>query len=219
MRSLNLRSAISAIEEHGALLLYPIDNKPDPKSVWSVFYPRTKMKWEWDQDGDDRVVKLWQLKTELAVSKKVIYSKWYRGRATFFSLEAFKLLIASQEKSFNLTNEAKQILEVLEMDSPLSTKQIKVLTDLRGKVFESTYQKAMNQLFMHFLTVGMGEVEDGAFPSLAVSATKTIFEDLWLEANQLDPLKAKIQLEKKLGQNSLFLKQFRKLNFLNSNLS
>ena len=67
---------ITAINEHGILLVYPLDNRKEPKSIWSVLYPRTPMRWEWDAGGDDRVGELWVLRESLMGSRDVVYSKW-----------------------------------------------------------------------------------------------------------------------------------------------
>jgi len=208
--------AVKALEKHGILLTYPIDNKPEPLSLWSAFYPNDKMVWEWDDNGDDRVAKLWHLRMELSMSRKVVYAKWFRGRATFFSREIFTALLASlgtSKASRNLLrSESQQILEILEMDSPQSTKQIKVATDLRGKLFERTYDKSMKELWNRLWIVGFGEVEDGAFPSLAVGATQTLFEDLWEASKEITPLEANKILIAKLGEDSLWVKFLRKLS-------
>jgi hypothetical protein len=206
--------AIQAIQKRGALLVYPLDNRPKPDSIWSEFFT-DKMRWEWDADGDDRVAKLWQIKTVLSSSREVVYVKWYQGRATFFSKETFTHLLAylgSAKKDQNLLpKEASLILEVLEMDSPQSTKQIKLATDLRGKLFERVYEKALKALFDQLRVVGFGEFEDGAFPSLAVGSTQALFEDLWHESKSISPESAKAWLVSKLGQDSLFLKYADKL--------
>ena len=209
------RKTINAIENHGILLVYPIDNSEEPKSIWSVLYPGEKMRWEWDDEGDDRVANLWHLKTELASSREVVYAKWFRGRATFFSRKIFAAILSAVQISAGGRNlvqnrEAKQILEVLEMESPQSTKAIKLATELRGKFFESTYEKAMKELWAKFLIVGFGEVEDGAFPSLAVGATQTLFEDLWEESLGLNPKISLQFIEEKLSEGSAFFKYFLK---------
>src|SRR5262245_39894917 len=87
-------AAIHAIQRHGMLLVFPIDNAREPKSLWSVFYPRAKMRWEWDENGDDRVSRLWHLREELSRSGRVVYGKWFRGRATFFSRDLFRALLS-----------------------------------------------------------------------------------------------------------------------------
>jgi hypothetical protein len=196
-------AAIRAIEEHGCLLVYPIDNRPEPGSLWRVFYPRTPMRWEWDESGDDRVAHLWHLRTELSRSGQVVYAKWYRGRATFFSRELFMALLARlgstrEDARRELSPVAREILGVLEMDSPLSTKQIKAATDLRGRANEPRYERAMKELWSRLLVVGFGEFEDGAFPSLAVGATKLLFEDLWNDARELSPDEALAEVRLKL---------------------
>ncbi len=186
---MNLQSAIAAINKHGMLLTFPIKNAKLPLSLWSVAYPRTKMKWEWDDDGDNRVVQLWHLRERLSRSGKVVYTKWYKGRATFFSRKEFTKRLAASLANTNraahmLTREARDILEALEENSPLSTKVLKKTVDLRGKFHEATYNRAMKELWSRYLIVGYGEVDEGAFPSLAIGATKLLFEDLYKEALQ-----------------------------------
>lgn len=183
------RSAVSKINKNGSLLVFPINNQKEPRSLWSEFYPRTKMRWEWDEGGDNRVGNLWLLMKDLSDSKQVVYSKWYQGRATFFSRELFTALLAvinqQAQPRLGLSPTSKHLLETLESDSPLSTKQLKALTDLQGKFNESTYTRSMKELFSRLLVVAFGEVEDGAFPSLAVGATSLIYEDLVEKARQL----------------------------------
>lgn len=189
MGSLTKVSAISAIRQHGILLVYPIAGKIDPRSLWSVAYPKSKMRWEWDENGDDRVATLWHLREQLSISRKVVYAKWFQGRATFFSLEVFRALLARnlhrpglREK---LSRDAREILAILEEESPLSTKQLKRACGLVGRDLEAPYMRALKELWNRNLIVAYGEVDEGAFPSLAVGATRLLFEDLYAEAQEL----------------------------------
>ncbi|MGE3262972.1 MAG: hypothetical protein AB7K68_14420 [Bacteriovoracia bacterium] len=195
MRKLTKATAIQAIRDHGILLVYPIAGKEDPLSLWSVAYPKSKMRWEWDEDGDDRVATLWHLREELSRSRKVVYAKWFQGRATFFSLEVFQALLALQlrEKNFRekLSRDAKELLAILEEESTQSTKQLKRASGLVGRNLESVYNRAMKELWSRNLIVAYGEVDEGAFPSLAVGATKLIFEDLYLEALAVSTMQAR----------------------------
>jgi hypothetical protein len=204
------KKAVKAINEEGALLVFPINNKKEPSSVWSALWPKSKMRWEWDESADNRVVQLWYLKEELSRSGDIIYSKWYQGRATCFSKEVFKHMMAAfrahEVKNKLKIPESRNILEALEMDSPLSTKQIKEAASLQGKSFEGHYNKAMRALWIPGLITGFGEVQDSSFPSLAVGATSVLFEELWLEAADLDPSESLKWLEKKLGAENLFFK-------------
>jgi hypothetical protein len=204
------KKAVQAINEQGALIVFPVNNRKDPMSVWSCLFPRTKMRWEWDDSADNRVVQMWHLREELSRSGQIVYSKWFQGRATCFSKKVFvRLLSATQahKKRNNLKiSEAKEIIDVLEMDSPISTKQIKEAVSLQGKSLEGLYNKAMKELWLPGLIVGYGEVQDSSFPSLAVGATSTLFEELWKQAQDLKPQESTQWLEKKLGPQNLFYK-------------
>jgi hypothetical protein len=175
--------ALAAIERRGIILVYPIANRADVPSLWSELHPRSRMRWDWDATADDRVVELWHLKNELAASGDVAYAKWLGGRATFFSLDVFHAVLAQLAAAGDvfgqLPREALEILELLRERSPLSTKELRSETGLRGKPFESLFTHAMKALWSRLLVVGTGEIEDGAFPSLAVSATELVFEDIW----------------------------------------
>jgi hypothetical protein len=208
----NLKKAISLINQHGILLVFPINNAPEPNSLWRELHPRTPLKWEWDSDGDQKVFKMWTLMKELSDCKQVVYSKWYKGRATFFSRELFTALLKLQTDKNIKNREANIILDELKSNSPLSTKELKKITELRGKLLEPLYNKAMKQLFEKFLIIAFGEVDDGAFPSLAVGATENIYEELTIEADSLSTEKALKTLEKFMPDDSQFRKFYKKLN-------
>ena len=208
------KNAINKINSRGALLVFPINNKKEPASLWSEFYPKSKMRWEWDSDGDDRVSDLWALMKKLSDSREVVYSKWYQGRATFFSRRLFTALLCKSLNEFDephLTQTAKTLLEALESDSPLSTKQLKAMTDLRGKDNERFYNRGMKELFSKFLIVAFGEVDDGAFPSLAVGSTRNLYEELLSEAREMKKVEAEKIINEFLPAGNLFRKQLDKL--------
>lgn len=179
--------AISAINKNGILLVFPVKNKKNYNSVWKELYPRSEMKWEWTDDSDDRVAKLWHLRKELSRSREVVYSKWLNGRATFFSIPMFKALyrLSREWQPKGWIKESNIALEYLKMDSPMSTKQLKEATELQGKYFERIYEKALKPLWQHFDIVAFGEIEDSSFPSLAICSTQSIFEDIVREAKAL----------------------------------
>ncbi len=204
---------IAAIENKGCLLVYPLQNRKEPKSLWSELYPRTPMRWAWDENGDDRVSELWILREELSRSKKVIYAKWFQNRATFFSREVFVCLLAfigSAKGQVVLPRASQEALDSFLLDSPQSTKIIKENLGWQGKMMESHYNRAMKPLWKGLFLVGFGEVEDSSFPSLNMAATQNIFEDLWLEAQGLDPVVAEKKLLKILGEDNPFMKFARK---------
>ncbi len=207
---MNLSKACEAIDKNGMLLVFPINNQKEPKALWHEFYPRSEMRWQWDEGGDDRVMKMWYGMKKLSKDKRVVYSKWYQGRATFFSREVFSALrsyLAPQRQ--RLSRQAQEMLEFLESDSPLSTKQLKKMTDLQGKDNERIYQKALKSLFQQLWIVGFGEVDDGAFPSLAVGAATLLYEDLCLD--KMKKNKAFGILNKTFSQHPKILKKIEQI--------
>lgn len=185
MREAALDKAEEAVERAGALLVYPVDNRREPRSLWHVLHPRTEMRWAWDEGADMRVVRLWQLREQLASRRRVVYSKWFKGRAVFFSRSLFAAMLAvSRNLPLTLSSDARDLLSLLEEDSPQSTKQLRRGSGLTGRSNERAWTGALRELWERLLIVGTGEVDDGAFPSLAVGATRWIFEDLWERSAQ-----------------------------------
>ncbi|HEU4411022.1 MAG TPA: hypothetical protein VFS43_37565 [Polyangiaceae bacterium] len=185
-----LAAAVDAIDRRGVLLLYPLANRPDPPSLWGVLHPRAAMRWAWDETGDDRVVELWHLRGRLAEDRRVVYTKWFRGRATFVSRPVFRALLsavrAARPPEQGLSPEARALLELLEESSPRSTRELRRGAGLEGKLLERAFVRAMSELWSRLLVVGAGEVDDGAFPSLAVGATRLLYEDLYDESARPD---------------------------------
>jgi hypothetical protein len=169
------------------------------------------MVWDWNEDGDDRVAGMWQLMKRLSDSGEVVYSKWYQGRATFFSRELFSAMLAMRRSSDprrGLSKTAEILLEALENNSPLSTKELKRATDLQGRINETLYTRGMKELFSRFLIVGFGEVEDGAFPSLAVGAAQLLFSELRSQAEEMSPDEALRIVDRLMPTGSHFRRYF-----------
>jgi len=190
MAKSDLTRAIDAIDRRGVLLVYPLANRTDPESLWSVLYPKVPMRWSWTQDADARVAAIWELRGRLAESRRVVYAKWLGGRATFFSRDLFRTMLATLRDAGDLrrglSRDASQILDVLLEDSPLATKALRALTELEGRKREPEYTRATRALWTRLLVVGAGEVAEGGFPSLAMGATELLFEDLWSASRSLD---------------------------------
>lgn len=206
--------AIEKINLNGCLLVFPIKNAKEPKSIWSEFYPRSEMIWSWDEDSDNRIGNMWLLMKKLSDCNQVVYSKWYSGRATFFSRELFKAMLvtklASQPK---ISRKSQEILSVLEDNSPISSKELKIITELRGKENEGLYHRSLKELFLSLRIIGYGEVEDGFFPSLAVGATRLLYEDLYREAQKMTKDEAQKIIDSLLPAGSKLRKFWDKTSF------
>jgi len=204
--------AVQRINDAGVLLVFPINNRPLPHSLWSEFFPRTRMVWDWNDDAAGAVHDMWGLMKRLSDCREVVYSKWYQGRATFFSRELFVAMLCLCCRQFDarrrLSSTARILFEVLENNSPLSTRKLKQLTDLQGRLHEAEYGRAMKDLFSSLLIVGFGEVDDGAFPSLAVGATELLYDDLWRQAEKMSIPKAQETLERLMPPSTHFRRFF-----------
>ena len=213
-RRLLPESAVRRIDERGVLLVFPINNRELPLSLWSEFFPKTRMVWDWNDDAAGPVHDMWGLMKQLSDCREVVYSKWYQGRATFFSRELFEAMLCVRclrsDARRGLSPTARTLFDVLENNSPLSTRKLKELTELQGKLHEAEYGKAMKDLFRRLLIVGFGEVDDGAFPSLAVGATELLFDDLWRKAEDISIRKAQSTIDRLMPQPSHFRRFFDK---------
>ena len=81
--------------------------------------------------------------------------------------------------------QARDILDILIADSPQSTKALRRETGLTGRPNERIYERALKELWTRLFIVGFGEIDEGAFPSLAMGATKVLFEDLHTKASTM----------------------------------
>lgn len=214
MATSTLTTAVKAVARDGVLLVFPMDNRAEVPSLWSRLHPGEVMRWTWDDGGDQRVFDLWHLRAKLMVSRKVVYAKWFRGRATVLAPDVFAAMLCAlrdgRDLRAGLLPEAKAIMEVLDENSPVSTKELRRLTDLQGKFNEKAWTKATAQLWSRLLVVGYGEVADGAFPSLAIGATESLFDELWDESGALLPAKAHATIAGRLGVESAFHRYFEK---------
>lgn len=206
---MDAKKAIKQINKDGVLLVFPIKNDKVTPSLWQRFYPRSTMKWEWDAGADGRVAELWHLREELSRSSEVAYAKWFKGRATFFSLPVFNSLLTISRQTLPDSQfqhaEARRLLQELMEDSPQSVRTVKANTGLAGYLNESAFTRGMKELWNRLLIVGHGEIADGAFPSLAVGATKWMFEESWENSANGDVTAAKEELTELLSHESPFL--------------
>jgi hypothetical protein len=113
-------------------------------------------------------------------------------------------------KRKGLSKGSLSVLETLEEESPLSTKSLKRKVKLQGRAFEGAYLQCLKPLWTRGLIVGYGEVDEGAFPSLAMGATQLIFEELWNKAQKISESRAFETLQESLKGNPLIFSEILK---------
>lgn len=205
---------IKAIEQAGILLVYPIQNQKEPPSIWHALYPKSRMSWDWAETADDRVVDLWHQRTLLSESRRVVYAKWFQGRATFFSRPVFAAMLRvldSHDRQRTLPEEAAAVYRLLLDDSPQTPKMLREALGLEGRSNEARFSRGLAELWRRLVVVGFGELDEGSYPSLQIGATKHLFEDLWDEAAELSLEEAEARLERVLPPDSAFARQLKRL--------
>jgi hypothetical protein len=85
------------------------------------------------------------------------------------------------------------------------------MSSKQGKFWESTYQKALKELWERLLIVGWGEKDDGAFPSLNMASTKLFFEDLWKDATLMTNLEAEEFVLEQIKSSPTMLRFYKQL--------
>jgi len=202
------QKALAAINEQHVQLVYPIKNAREPRSLWHSLHPRSAMRWDWSEDADQRVVDLWHLKDDLCLGREVVYAKWFRGRATFFSRAIFVPILAllgpTRAEALRRDANASRLYDELLENSPQTPRRLRQAADLSGSDSRSEYERGVKLLWEQLVIVGTGEVDEGQFPALAMGATRHIHEDLWEEAHGMEPRDAQERLRRLLPAASPF---------------
>ncbi len=173
------------------------------------------MRWDWSEDSQDKVPALWHMRERLSRSRKVVYVKWFQGRATFFSLDVFTALLSCYaslpDPLIGLDLGARRVYLTLLEDSPLPTKELRELSGFSGRAREAEFQRALRALWNRALIVGYGEVEEGGFPSLAIGCSRHLFEDQWDRAKVMTVGEREQTIGRVFPADSPFLKAYRKV--------
>lgn len=198
---------LQSINKAGVLLIFPIQNKDEPDSVWAHTYPRSKMIWDWTRDTDPKVDRIRAVLWDLVDEEKIILTKWYRDKPTIFSEDSFLYMLAylRSAKKFQM-RETKKVLDTLEIDSPQATQELKEACGLRGSHFKSDYNQAMRELWHRLLIVEHGEVKISHLPSTTIGSTEKTFGDIWERSLSINKKDAEKFLISKLNPENIFFK-------------
>jgi hypothetical protein len=177
-----LKNAIFEVERLGTVAIFPEKSRKKSSiiSLWELFYPRTPMRWEWDESADKGVVKLWWLKNEIAQTKKVLYGRFFSNRPVLVSISEAQTILKSL-KPRPLSSLAREILSRLEDNSPQTKRMLG--RELRRDGWEPTraeFERALLELQRNFQIVSLGdsEREKGPMPSSEYAALGLVFPQL-----------------------------------------
>jgi len=176
--SQRLRSCLEFIQREGVVSVFPAKGKRALPSLFRFLHPRSSFSWVWDENGDDKVVKLWWLKNEIAASKKVLYGRFFTNQPVFVAFARAKELRA-QVQRVPLGELDRYVLELLEQNSPQTLRMMKRQARLEGRDFlRSEWQKSLLKLQKQFLICSLGDStrESGPMPSTEYVALEHFFD-------------------------------------------
>ena len=170
------KSCIKFINEQGVVSVFP--NKIAMPSLWNFLHPRSKFSWVWDEASDGKVVKLWWLKNEIAVSKKVLYGRFFSNQPVFVSFKHAKAIKKSLSAK-SRTELESYIFDHLELNSPQTLRMLKKQARQDGVEFlRSDWQRALLTLQKAFLICSLGDSvrEKGPMPSTEYVSMQHFFD-------------------------------------------
>lgn len=171
-----IQKCLSFINEQGVVSVFPA--KSSMPSLWKFLHPRSKFSWVWDENGDDKVAKLWWLKNEIAASRKVLYGRFFSNQPVFVSLKQAKALQKKVQKK-PLTELEQHILESLELNSPQTLRILKREAKRQGMEYlRSQWHQALLTLQKQFLISSLGDSvrEKGPMPSTEYTSALHFFD-------------------------------------------
>lgn len=172
------KDCIKFINQVGAVSVFPAKASTALPSLWKFLHPRSKFSWQWDEAGDDKVVKLWWLKNEIAASKKVYYGRFFSNQPVFIAHALAKKLQAKVSPRRPSALE-KYILENLELNSPQTLRMLKKQARHDGVDFlRNEWQRALVALQKQFLISSLGDStrENGPMPSTEYVSMQHFFD-------------------------------------------
>lgn len=173
-----LAKYLDFINQQGVVSVFPSKSRKAPLSLFKFLHPRSEFSWVWDEHGDDKVVKLWWLKNEIAATRKVLYGRFFTGQPVFVSLQQAKILQANAQRR-HLGALETYILEQLNLSSPQTLRMLKRQAKHEGVEFlRSDWQRALLGLQKQFLVSSLGDStrENGPMPSTEYTSLEHFYD-------------------------------------------
>jgi len=182
--------AVRFINAVGFCLLFPITGLPLP-SLYFACARREPTSW------DRYCLLIWKWKDEFGRKRRAFYSKYFKGRGTFISIELLPQFLALESSAFGpeeydrayaagrITADARTLWEALATHGPLATLELRHSCKFDSTAGNRRFKKAILQLSRLLLVVHSGaeqetdswasnrfELTANAFPAAITAARK-----------------------------------------------
>lgn len=194
---------VKFIDAAGFCLLFPNKNVALP-SLYFAVTGRVPIHW------DIAVDKLWKWKDDLPRQRRAFYSKYFKKRGTFISVEMLPYFLAMEGAALEprgaarlyaagrITDDARTIWEALENHGALATLELRQVCKMETVAGNKRYKRAMLELSRDLIVVHSGaEQETGAWASSRFDLTVRAFPKEAAAARRISCEAARAALAKK----------------------
>lgn len=195
--------AVRFINAVGFCLLFPINGLPLP-SLYFACARRECTAW------DRYCLLIWKWKDELGRKRRAFYSKYFRGRGTFISIELLPHFLALEASACGagefdreyaagrITADARTLWEALATHGPLATLELRHVCKFDTTTGNRRFKKAILQLSRLLLVVHSGaEQETDSWASNRFELTAHAFPAAVAAASKIDAAEARRALTSK----------------------
>ena len=195
--------AVRFIDAVGFCLLFPVKNVLLP-SLYYAMTRRIPITW------DKYTVKLWEWKDELPRRRRALYTKYFRGRGTFFSramlanflaLRGGSARIAGHETFYSagkVSHDARTLWQTLAEHGPLATLELRHACKLDSKAGNTRFKKAILELQCLLVVTHFGaEQETAAWASNRLELVARAFPEEAQQCRGITPAAARAAIAKR----------------------
>jgi hypothetical protein len=202
-RVATLAEARKYIDAVGFCVLFPVNNVALPSLHWVTTQRRSLV-------FDDLFLKIWGWKDELPRRHRALYTKYFRTRGTFISLEYLPYFLAVRETAATpadhahfysegrVRDDARVIWEALAEYGPLATLELRHLCHMETKAGNVRFKRAILDLQSLLVVTHFGrEQETGAWESNRFDLTCRTFPKQTALAREIEPHVARAKIAAK----------------------
>jgi hypothetical protein len=197
LRVVTAGDAVRFIDNVGYCLLFPIKGVPLP----SLYYACARRECtSWDQ----YCLRIWKWKDEFGRQRRAFYSKYFKGRGTFISVNLLPHFLAMEGSAYatedfehayaagRVTADARTVWKSLAEHGPLATLELRHACKFDTQAGNRRFKKAMLQLSRLMLVVHSGaEQETDAWASSRFELTASAFPAAMAQAREISPAEAR----------------------------